>query len=140
MDKYLYTCHYCAKEYKPNRRHKQRFCSNSCRVNSFNRNIKKNLIVKKDTETEIKKPIKIDAMSWSGVGNAAAGALAVNMVSSLLTKNENKPATKKDLEDLKNSLKVRYQPILNMPFRYDGAKPFYDLKTQNIIYSLTSLV
>jgi hypothetical protein len=139
MDKYLYTCQYCGKEYKPNRRYKQRFCSNSCRVNSHNRNSKKNLIVKTDTETEIKKPVKIEAMSWSGVGNAAAGALAVNMVSNLLTKNENKPATKKDLENLKNSLKARYQPILNMPFRFDGAKPFYDLKTQNIIYSLTSL-
>ena len=139
MDKYLYTCQYCGKEYKPNRRHKQRFCSNSCRVNSFNRNNKKNLIVKTNTETEIKKPVKIDAMSWSGVGNAAAGVLAVNMVSNLLTKNENKPATKKDLENLKNSLKARYQPVLNMSSRFDGAKPFYDLKTQNIIYSLTSL-
>lgn len=139
MDKYLYTCQYCGKEYKPNRRHKQRFCSNSCRANSFNRNKLKNLILKPNAENEIKKPLKIETMSWSGVGNAAAGTLAVNMVSGLFTKDENKPATKKDLENLKHTLKANYHPIMNIPCRSDGAKPYYHLKTQSVVYSLIPL-
>ena len=73
-------------------------------------------------------------MSFAGVGNAAVGALAVNLATNLLTKEENKPATKKDLKNLMSSLKQRYYPILNIPIRSDGAKAYYDMETKNFIY------
>ena len=136
MNKYLYTCQYCSKEYKPNRRYKQRFCSNSCRVNSFNRNKLKVPIIKSNVENETKQPLKIDAMSFAGVGNAAAGSLAVQLATNFLTPKENKPATKGDLQNLTKTLQQRYHPVFNMPLRHDGAKPFYDIETQTIVYKL----
>lgn len=129
MENYLYTCGYCAKEYKPNKRKKQKYCSASCRVRAFKiRNtIGNNLPVKKTAN-------KIEQMSCAGIGNAAVGVLAVNLVTTLLTKEENKPATKKDLKNLMNSLKQRYYPILNIPIRIDGAKPYYDMESNRLIY------
>ena len=35
MENYLYVCEYCSKQYKPNRRKTQRYCSNSCRTRAF---------------------------------------------------------------------------------------------------------
>src|SRR5680860_727372 len=57
MDQYLYKCHYCGKDYKPRRRHKQKFCSNSCRVNAFNIRTKKDKSIAKvsTNPTEINK-------------------------------------------------------------------------------------
>lgn len=133
MDDFLYTCQYCGKEYKPNRRIKQKYCSNSCRVRAF--------VVKKNNEsnlpsTEISNPTssQVEKMSWTGVGNAAAGTLAVNALTSLLTKEENKPATKKDLSQLAKTLRKRYHPVRNMPQNYDGTFPYYDLESQTIVY------
>ncbi|WP_348811087.1 hypothetical protein [Flavobacterium maritimum] len=133
MEKYLYTCQYCSKEYKPNRRQQQKFCSNSCRTRAFV--IRKiqglNLPSTENKNTEEKKS---KGMNWAGVGNAAAGTLAVNLATSLFTKEENKPATKKDIREVKNLLMTRYHSIKNIPSRVDGARPFYDLQTQNIVY------
>ena len=133
MESYLYTCQYCSKDYKPNRRKKQKYCSNSCRVRAFKiRNTKdRNLPVKED---EKRKKLKIEKMSFAGVGNAAVGTLAVNLATNLFTNEENKPATKKDLKNLVSSLKQRYYPILNIPIRRDGAKAHYDMETKNFIY------
>jgi hypothetical protein len=133
MDNYLYKCHYCGKEFKPNRRHKQKFCSNSCRVGAFNLKKEKGLglpIKVADKKT----PIKVEKMSLVGVGNAAAGTLAVNALTSILTKEANKPATKGDVKDLLANLKQRYQPVKNLGIRSDGTKPFYDNQSQNIVY------
>ena len=128
MENYLYICGYCSKEYKPNKRKKQKYCSASCRVRAFKiRKSSTNLPAKK-TEN------KIEQMSFAGVGNAAVGVLAVNLATNLLTKEENKPATKKDLKNLMNSLKQRYYPIFNIPIRNDGAKPFYDMELNRLIY------
>lgn len=134
MDKFLYTCQYCGKEYIPNRRHKQRFCSNSCRVNSFNRNRNNNLIVKPDLENKIVKPLKIEKISMAGVGNAAIGSLAIQLATNLFTSEDDKPATKKDLTNLIVNLKERYHTVKNIPIRNDGAIPNYDLQTQTIVY------
>ena len=137
MESYLYTCQYCAKDYKPNRRKKQKYCSNSCRVRAFKiRNTEtKNLPTK---ENESDKKLKIEKMSLAGVGNAAVGSLAANLATNLainlLTKEENKPATKKDLTNLISSLKQRYYPILNIPLRIDGAKAYYDTELKILIY------
>ena len=78
-------------------------------------------------------------MSWVGVGNAAAGNLAANMAVSLFTSNENKPATKKDINNLVNKLKQRYHPILNIPQRQDGAKPYYDVETNYYVFIKNNL-
>lgn len=134
MEKYLYTCQYCGKEYKPNKRKVQKYCSNSCRTNAFNLKNKNNSVQKTENKGIENKPQKVEKMSWAGVGNAAAGTLAVNLVANLLTKEENKPATKKDLKNLASSLKQRYHLILNIPIRHDGAKAYYDMETKNFIY------
>lgn len=133
MENHLYVCEYCSKEYKPNRRKKQKYCSNSCRTRAFViRNSKGLGLIKKDTEK--KDPIKVEKISVAGVGNAAIGSLAVQLATNLFTSEENKPATKKDLKNLAALLQHRYHPILNIPLRQDGAKPYYDLETKNIIY------
>ena len=135
MENYLYTCHYCSKTYKPNRRKKQKYCSNSCRTRAFaiRKNAGLNLL-----SIERKKPEKtsIDKMSLAGVGNAAVGTLAVNLATTLFTRDENKPATKKDLLEVKNLLLTRYHPVLNLSSQSNGAKPFYDLENQQIVYLL----
>lgn len=136
MESYFYTCKYCGKQYKPNRRKKQKYCTNSCRVRAFvlKNEIRLNLPSK---EIQEKKSIQVEKMSMAGVGNAAVGTLAVNLATSLFTSEENKPATKKDLKNLASSLKQRYYPILNMALRQDGAKPFYDTETNHFIYIKT---
>lgn len=129
MDTYLYNCQYCGKEYKPNRRHKQKFCSNSCRTRAFVIRKLKGLNL---PTTENKN--NTEKMSWAGVGNAAAGTLAVNFATHIFTKEENKPATKKDFNEIKTLLSTQYHPIKNHPNRFDGARPFYDIVTQSIVY------
>lgn len=133
MENYLYTCQYCSKSYKPKRRKKQKYCSNSCRTRAFA--IRKNAGLNLPS-IERKKPekVSIEKMSLAGVGNAAVGSLAVNLATSLLTREENKPATKKDLKEIKELLVTRYHPVLNMPSQSNGGKPFYDLDTQQIVY------
>jgi hypothetical protein len=90
---------------------------------------------------ESKKPEKtrIDKMSLAGVGNAAAGTLAVNLATTLFTREENKPATKKDLLEVKNLLLTRYHAVLNMPSQSNGGKPFYDFDTKQIVYLINRL-
>lgn len=133
MENYLYKCQYCGKEYKPNRRQKQKYCSNSCRTRAFViRKFKELNLTTTDNKNTIEK--KSETMSWAGVGNAAAGTLAVNFATVLLTKEENKPATKKDIKEIKNLLSAQDHPIKNHPNRFDGARPFYDMVTQSIVY------
>lgn len=133
MDNYLYRCQYCGKDYKPNRRKKQKYCSNSCRTRAFvTKNSTGLSIVKK--ESEKKEPLKIEKMSAAGVGNAVVGTLAVNALTSIFTSEENKPATRKDLQNLANNLKQRYHLIINAPESIDGTKPYYDMETKTIVY------
>jgi hypothetical protein len=133
MENYLYKCQYCGKEYKPNRRQKQKYCSNSCRTRAFAiRKFKGLNLPSTENKNNVEK--KSESMSWAGVGNAATGALAVNIATSLLTKEENKPATKKDLKEVKNLLLTRYHSINNVPDKPDGSRPFYDLQTKSIVY------
>ncbi|MEO8235765.1 MAG: hypothetical protein ABI549_10160 [Flavobacterium sp.] len=135
MDTFLYTCHYCGKEYQPKRRFKQRFCSNSCRVNSFNRKKEMGLSIPQK-EIEKAKPLKIEKMSMAGVANATVGAVAgtvaVNLITSLLTNEENKPATKKDVMNIIKQNK-RFHLVKNAPLKL-GYSAFYDMQTQNIVY------
>ncbi len=73
-------------------------------------------------------------MSWAGVGNAAAGTLAVNTLTHLLTKEENKPATKKDVKEIKELLLQRYHKVINMQVDAYGNIPFYDVETKTVVY------
>lgn len=133
MENYLYTCQYCGKDYKPNRRKKQKYCSNSCRTRAF--------VVKKGNALGLSKPEiqkkennKNESMSFAGVGNAAVGTLAINALTSILTKEENKPATKKDLKEVRELLISRYHIIKNMQPDSFGSLPYYDIESKNIVY------
>lgn len=133
MENYLYVCQYCSKDYKPSRRLKQKYCSNSCRTRAF--------VIRKitglnlpSTESKNTEEKKSETMSWAGVGNAAAGTLAVNALTNIFTKEENKPATKKDIKEVKQLIMTQLHPIKNVPPRPDGARPFYDLQTQSLVY------
>ena len=132
MEKYLYICQYCAMDYVPRRRKQQKFCSNSCRTRAFNSKKEVGLSIPKIKKSEDK--TSIDKMSLAGVGNAAAGTLAINALTSLLTKEENKPATKKDINDIKNIVLQRYHEVINMPLNQMGYVPFYDIETRRIVY------
>lgn len=134
MEKYLYTCHYCSKSYKPKRRKKQKYCSNSCRTRAFMLRKSKLSLAKPITEGNNVAKNKVEQVSLAGVGNAAIGTLAVNMVSNLFTNEGNKPATKNDIKKLTSKLTNRYHLIKNIPIRNDGAKAYYDFETQTYIY------
>lgn len=135
---YTYTCDYCHKEYVPTRRGVQRFCKASCRTRSHQ--VKNELqltsLTKKVIKKKKKKPkkIKVEKMSFPGVGNAVAGNLTSDIIQNLLKKKENKPATKKDLEVLFQKLKCRYYRVGNLPLNKYGQQPFFDLLTKNIVY------
>lgn len=80
---------------------------------------------------------KIDAISPAGVANATLGSLTAEMLQSLLTKNDNKPATKKDLKMLVQRM-ARYYRVNNLPKRIDQTIPVFDTYTGSIIYVNTT--
>jgi hypothetical protein len=125
MENYLYTCQYCGREYKPNRRKKQKYCSNSCRTRAYQlRNPKLGTTV--PTVEKTPESVKIDKMSLAGVGNAAAGALAVQALTNLLTSEENKHATKKDIRNLELKTTRRYYPMIGEPKNALGKQAYFD--------------
>ncbi len=125
MDKRNYTCQNCGLEYRPRRRFVQKYCSNSCRSRAFvlrNEKLGSTLpSVEKKSEC-----VKIDKMSLAGVGNAAAGALAVKALTNLLTSEENKPATKKDIRNLELKTTRRYYPMIGEPKNALGKQAYFD--------------
>ena len=44
-----------------------------------------------------------------------------------------------DIKEVKNLLMTRYHSIKNVPNRSDGARPFYDLQTQSIVYLIKTI-
>lgn len=137
MEPKKYICHYCGTDYDPKRRHVQRFCCDSCRSKAHIKKHKLEAITKIDSNDQNKYPVKIDKVSLAGVTNAAIETLAVKVASNIFTSEGNKPATKNDIKNLTSILKNRYQPILNIPDRNDGAKAFYDTHTQQYVYLKT---
>lgn len=101
METRTYECHYCKKEYIPKRRGVQKFCSNGCRVRAHQLKNKKlnNSIAKEEADIKQEK-IKVEQMSFAGVGNAAVAMVIVNTITSLMTKFENKQAAKQDIVQL----------------------------------------
>jgi hypothetical protein len=133
MDKRNYTCRNCGLEFKPRRRFVQKYCSNSCRARAF---VLRNEKLGSTVPSVEKKsePVKIEKMSLSGVANAAAGVAAVKLIESILTSDENKHATKKDIRELKELFINRYIPILNVPPNNLGEHPFVDLQLKLLVY------
>ena len=130
MENYKYRCHYCQKKYVPTRRYVQKYCSSSCRVKAhYHRN--------KETTTAIapknNKPAKVDKMSLAGVGNAAVGNLTADLIKTILTRDEHKPATRADIRSLSEKIK-RFHRIKNLAPRHDGGIPYFDMETKKLVY------
>lgn len=136
MENFEYNCHYCGKSYVPRRRYVQRYCSTSCRVNAFNRRKKPSPIVPVEGCSPPEKKVKNEqTTNLAGISNAALGNAFTTFTMSVLTPEENKPATKGDLWALmKQQPQQRYLPVYNIPQREDGTKPFYDSVTRTVIY------
>lgn len=134
----LYICKYCYVEYIPTRRHVQKFCSNSCRSKSHHiKNRKKTIITNSPIPSTESK--NTDAMSMAGVGNAAAGSLAADALKSLLTKQDNKAATKGDIKILLNRM-GRFHKVENLPLGVNSSLPYFDMETKKIVYFKNSLL
>ncbi len=132
MEEYRYNCNYCGVEYTPKRRRVQKYCCSSCRVNAFNQRKTKGLSLPSVKKSETP-PLK-DKMSLSGIGNAAVGTLATNIVTNLLTREENKPATKGDIQKILQGGIHKTILIRNIPPRMDGARAYFDTQQQILIY------
>ncbi|MFL1013206.1 hypothetical protein [Flavisericum labens] len=136
-------CLHCGDDYIPKRRGVQKFCCNSCRSRywTLKSTSKPPLPQKKDSGNLPEKKSKDNKpnMSYAGIGNAALGSLAADGVKSLLTKKENKPASKNDIAELKALLTKRYFPVNNLPNDQFGKYPHYDMETGNIIYFFTQI-
>ena len=144
MNQEKYTCDYCEEQYIPNRRGAQRFCNSKCRKKySYHKNKVDKINTPKvnipQQLEEIKnKKIKTEEMSWSGVGNAALGALAADTATALAKKifiSENKkPATKGDIQELKDLINTRYFLAHNVKLDPWGRKAYFDIGTGKILY------
>ncbi|WMI70084.1 hypothetical protein [Mangrovimonas sp. YM274] len=134
MENEFYICNYCHKEYTPKRRRAQKFCSNSCRSKAHHAKQSKPTTEVISNEPKEEKKQKVESMSIAGVGNAAAGAATYDGLKALLTPEQQRKATKGDLDVLLARIKGKYHPIKNHPSSPDGKKPFYDMETQEIVY------
>ena len=137
----FYVCNYCHKDYEPKRRRIQKYCSQSCRSKAYHARTtttKTGLAVQtKDTTSQlanIRNKAKIETMSPAGIGNATVGALAADGIKALMTHNDDKPATKGDIKNLVSEINGRYHFVTNLPHRYDGALPYFDLDANMIVY------
>lgn len=136
MDRYSYTCQNCGKDYIPNRRGVQKYCSNSCRTRAFLlRKSKLNLpSTKVETQIEEKQSTKIDKMSVAGVGNAVVGTTIVKLAEAIFTNEANKPATKNDIKNLEAKISKRYYLIKNMQKDNSGRNPYFDTVQSCVVY------
>ncbi|MBZ9777430.1 hypothetical protein LB452_00715 [Psychroflexus sp. CAK8W] len=135
MESHHYTCHYCQKEFVPKRRKVQKFCSTSCRVrhHQTSKGLKANQSQTLAQPIQDSKPMEVERISAAGIGNAAIGTTAADFIKSLLTKEENKTATKADMKRLESKLK-RYHKINNMKPNALGLYPYFDLQTEEVVF------
>jgi len=137
MNLEFYRCIYCFKEYRPTRRGVQKYCSDSCRVNSHRVRNKNNKPVNeiKKGKLGVNSPIsKTETMSLSGIANAAVGSLLADGLKSAFTSNNSELVTKADISNLLEKLNSRYLLVNNMDQDNLGRYPYYDLITGDIIY------
>jgi Fe-S-cluster-containing dehydrogenase component len=144
METQFYKCKYCFKEFEPKRRLVQKYCSNSCRSKAYHvRQLKNTNKNNNTTAIEVPKPMslppipaktKIDKVSIAGVGNATLGNLAASSLKSIFTPENNKPATKGDLNKLLDKLNYRYHLINNYPPQPNGTFAYFDLQTNEMVF------
>jgi len=133
-------CLYCGIEYVAKRRMVQKFCCSSCRsLHWRDEKAKGKVSVKPDQEDDntlpkIQEQGNKEKLSFVGMGNAAAGTAAFEIAKSLFTSQENKPATKRDIAELKSILKGRYFPVRNISKDVYGRLPYYDIETGDLVY------
>ncbi|SDH29973.1 hypothetical protein [Winogradskyella thalassocola] len=136
-DRKFYTCEYCYKEFEPKRRRVQRYCSNTCRSKAYHARKTSALVTTKSDKVSVLEnspETSIEKMSLPGVGNAAVGILAVDILKNIITKESNKPATKGDLTQLIENLNRRYHLIKNMAPNAFGQYPYFDLVEGVVVY------
>lgn len=143
MENYIYTCDYCSKEYVPNRRKIQKYCSTTCRVKAYYFRKKHNQVttINKDSkalsipENKVQNPkTSIDKVSLSGVGNAAIANVATDVLRHIFIPEDSKPATKGDLKQLIAQFRDRYEKITNITPKYDGSQAYYDNVDKKVVY------
>jgi len=126
------NCKHCGEQYIPKRYGAQKFCSNSCRSRYWY--LKQNFAVTKLEKpvlpTVVEKKAKVEEMSVAGFGNAFFGSLAANATTELVKKGF---APRKVISE-ENKIDQRYIPVLNLPIRPDGSKPFFDILKKHLIY------
>lgn len=138
-----YLCKLCDNEFEPTRRGVQKFCSSTCRKKySYHKNKTATQNVKKSKSSDVvadkNKKTKVEEMSLQGVGNAFTGALAANVVSGVaknaFKRKSDMPATKGDIEEIKEMIEQRYFQIHNMQSDVYGRIAYFDLGTCKIVY------
>ncbi|ALJ04509.1 hypothetical protein APS56_04855 [Pseudalgibacter alginicilyticus] len=129
-------CLHCNDDYTPTRRGVQKFCSKSCKSRYWylKQNYTKEVAIDTIENKVVNSIAKVDKMSLAGVGNAAAGAAVVEVVKTVFTAQDNKPATKKDIQELKTLITGRYLPVNNAAKDAFGRSPFYDVETGNVVF------
>ena len=140
----FYVCNYCHKDYEPKRRRVQKYCSATCRSKAYHARTTTTITTKtglavqtQDTTSKLanlSNKAKIETMSSAGIGNATVGALAADVIKATFTHNDNRPATKGDLKNMVSEINGRYHYVTNLPHRYDGALPYFDLDTNEVVY------
>ena len=148
METHKYICNYCFEQYIPRRRYVQKYCSNSCRSKAYHRRqVENNKTIdnpdKIDTTiTELPlTPIEIitqekssiESMSLPGIGNAALGTLAADLIKFFAKGEGNQPATRNDIRTLLSNI-GKYHIITNLPKNEFGESPYFDLDTNTIFY------
>ena len=133
-------CKYCGGDYIPKRRGAQKFCSNSCRSRHWKlqQDHLKNTTLQNTEKSQLpivsNEPQK-EQMSMAGIGNAATGAALVELGKNILTSPDNKPATKKDINELRSLINGgRFLPVKNIPKDSYGRIPYYDVETGDVVY------
>lgn len=143
MEKQLYTCQFCQKEFEPTRRKAQKFCTATCRSKNHHHKHKKvdNTSYAKISENDKnleKNKSPIEEMSVAGVGNAAFGTLIADATTAIAKKAfipiENYPATKKDIQELKDLINSRYFEVHNISLDLYGRRAYFDMSTNKIVY------
>jgi hypothetical protein len=129
-------CIHCNADYIPTRRGVQKFCSKSCKSRYWY--LKQNFLTKDlpviNQNIISTQNLKEEKISLASVGNTVVGVAVVEATKYLLTAPENKPATKKDIQELKALIKGHYLPIKNMDKNAFGQSPFYDVETGNVVF------
>ena len=136
-------CIHCNAEYTPRRVGHQKHCSKSCKSRRWylkNKALKpatqlpEKITKKKEEKKEEKVMQKSDSINLPSIGNATLGIAAFEVAKEVFTPIENKPATKKDLQELKNLILGRYLPVKNADKDAYGKMPYYDVETGDVVF------